>query len=65
MRWFETPSFDFIKATKVAYFLSGSLIIISIAAIFTMGLTYGIDFRGGQEFVFDFENPVDVVEVRS
>ncbi|MCG2589327.1 protein translocase subunit SecF [Rhodohalobacter sulfatireducens] len=65
MRWFETPSFDFIKATKVAYFLSGSLIIISIVAIFTMGLTYGIDFRGGQEFVFDFDNPVDVVEVRS
>ncbi|NIT60731.1 MAG: protein translocase subunit SecF, partial [Aliifodinibius sp.] len=24
-----------------------------------------IDFRGGQEFVFDFENAVDVVEVRS
>lgn len=65
MRWFETPSFDFIKATKVAYFLSGALIIISLFAIFTMGLTYGIDFRGGQEFVFDFENDVDVVEIRS
>lgn len=49
----------------MAYFLSGSLIVISVVAIFTMGLTYGIDFRGGQEFVFDFENPVDVVEIRS
>lgn len=65
MRWFETPTFDFIKATKWAYLFSGSLIVISIIAIFSMGLTYGIDFRGGQEFVFNFENPVDVVEVRS
>lgn len=65
MRWFETPSYDFIKAQKIAYFFSGAMVIISIAAIFTMGLTYGIDFRGGQEFVFDFENPVDVVEVRN
>lgn len=65
MRWFETPSFDFIKATKMAYVVSGVLIVVSIIAIATMGLTYGIDFRGGQEFVFNFENPVDVVEVRS
>ncbi|MDX1641563.1 MAG: protein translocase subunit SecF, partial [Balneolaceae bacterium] len=64
MRWFETPSYDFIRAQRVAYFFSGALVIISIVAIFTMGLTYGIDFRGGQEFVFDFENPVDVVDVR-
>ncbi|WP_234571494.1 protein translocase subunit SecF [Rhodohalobacter sp. 614A] len=64
MRWFETPNYDFIRAQKIAYFFSGALVIISIVAIFTMGLTYGIDFRGGQEFVFDFENPVDVVEVR-
>lgn len=65
MKWFETPSYDFIKAQKIAYFFSGAMVIISIVAIFTMGLTYGIDFRGGQEFVFDFENPVDVVEVRN
>lgn len=65
MRWFETPSYDFIKAQKIAYFFSGALVIISVLAIFTMGLTYGIDFRGGQEFVFDFENPVDVVEIRT
>lgn len=65
MRWFETPNYDFIKAHKVAYIFSGTLIIVSIVAIFTMGLTYGIDFRGGQEFVLNFDEPVDVVEIRS
>lgn len=65
MRWFESPTFDFIRAHQIAYFVSGTLIVGSIIAIFTMGLNYGIDFRGGLEFVFEFEQPVDVVEVRT
>lgn len=65
MRWFETPSFDFIRAQKIAYLFSGSLIVISILAIFGLGLNYGIDFRGGKEFVFEFDQPVDVVELRT
>ncbi len=65
MRWFESPSFDFIKAHQIAYFVSGTLMIGSIVAILTLGINYGIDFRGGQEFVFEFEQPVDVVELRS
>ena len=65
MRWFETPSFDFIRAHNIAYFFSGTLIIGSLIAIFGMGLNYGIDFRGGKEFVLEFQEPVDVVQVRS
>ncbi|TVQ03385.1 MAG: protein translocase subunit SecF [Balneolaceae bacterium] len=65
MRWFESPNFDFIKAHNIAYFFSGTLIVVSIVAILTMGLNYGIDFRGGQEFVFEFQEPVNVVEMRS
>lgn len=65
MRWFETPTFDFIRAQKVAYFFSGTLLAASVVAILTMGLNYGIDFRGGKEFVFQFQQPVDVVEVRT
>lgn len=65
MKWFETPSFDFIRAQKVMYIVSGVLFVSSIVAILTMGLNYGIDFRGGKEFVLDFEQPVDVVEIRN
>lgn len=65
MRWFESPSFDFINAHQIAYFFSGTLMVASIVAILTLGINYGIDFRGGQEFVFEFEEPVDVVELRS
>ncbi|MGA1465361.1 MAG: protein translocase subunit SecF [Balneolaceae bacterium] len=65
MKWFETPSFDFIHAQKMMYIISGVLFVSSIVAILTMGLNYGIDFRGGKEFVLDFEQPVDVVEIRN
>lgn len=47
------------------YVVSGILFVGSLVAILTMGLNYGIDFRGGKEFVFDFENDVEVTEIRS
>jgi preprotein translocase SecF subunit len=65
MRWFETPSIDFNGKRKIAYILSAVLFIASLGAILTKGLQYGIDFRGGKEFVLDFEDPISVVELRS
>jgi preprotein translocase subunit SecF len=65
MRWFETPNFDFVHARKFAYIFSGVMLAVSIIAIFTQGLEYGIDFRGGKEFVLEFDQPVEVTDIRS
>ena len=65
MRWFETPNFDFLGKRKVAYTLSSILFVASLAIIFTKGLQYGIDFRGGKEFVYVFDAPVNTQDVRS
>ncbi len=65
MRWFETPNFDFVSKRKIAYVISGILLAISIGAIVTKGLQYGIDFKGGKEIVLKFESAVDVTEIRS
>ena len=65
MRWFETPSFDFIKGHKIAYYISGALLVAALIGIVGKGLQYGIDFRGGKEFVLQFEQPVEVTEIRS
>ncbi|OAN60446.1 protein-export membrane protein SecF [Balneola sp. EhC07] len=65
MRWFETPNFDFVSKRKIAYVISGILLAISIGAILTKGLQYGIDFKGGKEIVLKFEKAVDVTEIRS
>ena len=65
MRWFETPSFDFIKGHKIAYFFSAVMLLAALVGIIGKGLQYGIDFRGGKEFVLQFEQPVEVTQVRS
>lgn len=64
MRWFETPNIDFVGKKKTAYVLSGIFFIASLAIIFTKGLQYGIDFKGGSEFVYKFSEPVNTVELR-
>lgn len=65
MRWFETPTFDFLGKRKLAYTVSSILFLASLAIIFTKGLQYGIDFRGGKEFVYVFNAPVNTQDVRS
>ncbi|NGP87617.1 protein translocase subunit SecF [Fodinibius halophilus] len=65
MRWFETPDFNFIKAHKIGYVISGILLVAALIGIFTKGLQYGIDFKGGKEFVLEFDEPIEVVELRS
>lgn len=65
MRWFETPDFNFLKAYKITRIISGVLIMAAIIGILTKGLQYGIDFSGGKEFVLEFEEPVEVTEIRT
>lgn len=65
MRWFESPDFDFLKGHKIAYYVSGILLVASIFGILTKGLQYGIDFKGGKEFVLEFEEPIEVLDIRS
>lgn len=65
MRWFETPEFDFLKAHKIGYVISSVLLVAAVIGIVTKGLQYGIDFRGGKEYVLAFEQPVDIPELRS
>ncbi|HCD52598.1 MAG TPA: protein translocase subunit SecF [Balneolaceae bacterium] len=64
MRWFETPNIDFVGKRKAAYTISAILFIASLGAIFTKGLQYGIDFRGGKEFVYKFDQPVNTTDIR-
>ena len=60
----KNTSFDFIKARKVTYIVSGALILISLVSIFTEGFTYGVDFTGGRTYVVRFDQPVTAEQVR-
>jgi preprotein translocase subunit SecF len=65
MRIFKKTNFNFIKYRKIAYAISGILLVAGMVSLFVRGLNYGIDFKGGSEVVIRFEKPVDVNAVRS
>ena len=61
----QNTKVDFIGKKKIAYIVSGALILISLVSIFTKGFTYGVDFTGGRTYVVRFDKPVTAEEVRA
>ena len=43
-------SYDFIGRRRIWYTVSATLLLVSIVSLLTVGLTLGIEFRGGAEF---------------
>ena len=62
--WFKNAAIDFIGKRKIAYSVSGSIILISIASIFINGFDQGIEFTGGRTYIVRFDKPVSTVEVQ-
>ncbi len=56
---------DFIGKKKIAYIVSGAIILISLVSIFTKGFTYGVDFTGGRTYVVRFDQNVTAEAVRA
>lgn len=63
MNAFTNLHIDFIKAKKIAFIISGTLIVVSIVSLCTRGLKQGIDFTGGRNYVVKFENNVEPEKV--
>ncbi|SEB95145.1 SecD/SecF fusion protein [Tenacibaculum sp. MAR_2009_124] len=61
--WFKNISVDFLKKRKLAYIISGTLIVIGLASMLTLGLKQGVDFKGGRSYVVRFEKAVKANEV--
>lgn len=59
----KNPNFDFLSKRKVAYIISGILILISLTSLFTKGLEGGVDFVGGRSYQVRFVNPVNPSEI--
>ncbi len=54
---------DFLSKRKVAYLVSGALILISLGSIFTKGLNPGVDFVGGRSYIVRFPQKVNTQEI--
>ncbi|MBQ8812414.1 MAG: protein translocase subunit SecDF [Bacteroidales bacterium] len=61
----QNTKVDFLGKKKIAYLVSGALIVISLVSIFTKGFTYGVDFTGGRTYVVRFDQPVTAEDVRA
>jgi preprotein translocase SecF subunit len=55
----------FTKWRFVAMLISAALVVASIAAVMTLGLNYGVDFRGGVTIEVTDDQPIDIGDVRS
>jgi len=63
-KWWLNAKLNFLGGRKVAYIISGSLIVISLISFATNGLNLGVDFSGGRNYVVRFDNTIRTDEVR-
>lgn len=61
--WFQNINVEFLKKRKIAYFISGAIIIGGLVSIATIGLKQGVDFKGGRSYVVRFDNDMNATEV--
>lgn len=62
--WLRHTNIKFLEKRKVAYFVSGALILLSIGSLAVRGLNYGIDFKGGRTYVVRLDQDVQVADVQ-
>ena len=63
--WFQNINIKFLRKRKIAYVISGAIILGGIVSIATLGLKQGVDFKGGRSYMVRFDQPMNASEVRT
>jgi preprotein translocase subunit SecF len=58
-------SLDFVGRQKIWYLISGLILAVSIASLLTLGLNFGIEFKGGTVFQFPTKPGVSTSDARA
>lgn len=61
----QATKIDFMGKRKLAIIFSITLVVVSIGALITRGLNFGLDFTGGTLIEVVYEQPVDLQQVRA
>ena len=68
-KWSENmlanTNFDFIGKRKIAYIVSGTMLLLSVASFAIRGFNMGVEFTGGRAYVVRFDQNVSADDVRS
>ena len=62
--WFQNLKIDFIGKRKVWYMVSGVVMGICLLSLALRGVSYGIDFSGGRNYIVRFDQDVKTDNVR-
>lgn len=61
--WFQNINVEFLKKRKIAYIISGAIIVAGLVSIFSIGLKQGVDFKGGRTYTVRFNQDMNATEV--
>ncbi len=62
---FANMGVNFLGKRKTFYIVSGTLLVISLGSLFTLGLNQGVDFVGGRSYTIRFDQPVSPTEIQN
>src|SRR5690606_27319107 len=60
----QNANYGFVQNRKKFYLFSALFLVIGVISIFTKGSSLGVDFQGGRTYTVEFEQPVNLEEVR-
>ncbi|KAA5825085.1 protein translocase subunit SecDF [Algibacter amylolyticus] len=60
---FRNINIEFLSKRKVAYIISGALILVSLASLAINGLNQGVDFVGGRTYQVRFAQDISASEI--
>ena len=63
VRIFRNINIKFLKKRKMAFIISGLLLLGSLGSLFTNGLDQGVDFVGGRTYQVRFAQDVSASEI--
>ena len=64
MQIFQNLQVDWLGKRNLFYIISTSLFLIGWISVLIRGFVFGIDFKGGTEIVLQYDNPVDIAQIR-
>jgi len=61
---FANLNIDWLGKRKIAYVVSGVILVAGLVSMFTRGFDLGVDFRGGYSYTVEFAEPTDAQTLR-